>query len=114
MRGLPVVVMLTSDYLDVRVGGVENHIFEVSRVLMGRGYPVIVMRVSEEVGLVDPGEPRVIAVHPRRLRSRHAMSTLLPSWLNEASLRLWNNTAARRAGRVIPKTRRPIVIHQHD
>jgi len=114
MSGTPLVVMLTSDYLDVRVGGVENHIFEVSRVLMDRGYPVVVLRVSEEVGRFDPGEPRVVAVHPRNLGSLHVISDPFPSWMRESLTRLTNNTAAGRAGRLIQRTRRPVIVHQHD
>ncbi|MFN8079296.1 MAG: glycosyltransferase family 4 protein [Kineosporiaceae bacterium] len=48
------VLMLTSGYLDINIGGVETYVYEVSRALRARGHEVVVVRISGGLSLRCP------------------------------------------------------------
>lgn len=62
------IVMIASDYIDLSRGGVEMHIYNLSRELEQRGHNVTIIRVRPGPASFESPGPRVIELFPRRSR----------------------------------------------
>jgi glycosyltransferase involved in cell wall biosynthesis len=111
------VVLLTTDYLDSRHGGVESHIYYLGRALRALGHEVQVVRVSDEPARQPvPNDLPLVVLPARRAQLLGPpLSRLAPSPLSrELVRRLLQNLDARVAEQEIRHRFPGTLVHQHD
>ncbi|MGW7386039.1 glycosyltransferase family 4 protein [Streptomyces sp. NPDC054794] len=103
------IAMVTAAYLDVGVGGLESHVYEVSRQLRLRGHDPIVFRTgSGAARLRPPADVPLVVLRPGRLPSPYRRSPA-----TEIARRILNGfQAVGQADRVVETA--PDVVHFHD
>jgi hypothetical protein len=103
------IAMVTAAYLDVGVGGIESHVYEVSRQLQLLGHDPVVFRTSSGAGrLQPPADVPLVVLRPGELPPQHGR------WpVTEVARRILDGfQAAGQARRVVDTA--PDVVHFHD
>lgn len=109
------VVHITSDYLDSRHGGVELHVYHLSKALLDMGIDSTIVRVSPERSQFEaPPDVPFVHVHGPAGRTLHRMPGAMPGhFAPELTRRVIQNLSGPMASRRIDGDG-SVVIHQHD